>query len=193
MQRILQLKMARAVATALLAVMVIAVSGVSKPQIESGCQHCLWVRINAESWRWACMLAGTGPTKWCSVDPDGSSCIDYGVCAGGHDIILSAPAPTISDSSMNELQAAMAREDFRTATIFQAALQSLEDKFSNAWPKWANVHIALHLHQRNDQTITMLPTVHMEVEGDKVTLTIQDGKRVPREALGRTISVANVQ
>jgi hypothetical protein len=193
MKRIPQLNAARALALALFVAMVMAVSGVSKAQYDLGCEHCHWARVNTNTWRWVCSYTTSETArKWCTVEPDGSSCIDYGICGGSGGINPNSPT-VVSDSSIKELQAALAQEDFRTATIFQVALQSLKDKFGNTWPSWANVHLALYLHQKEDPTITMLPTIRMEVEGDKVTLTIQNGKGVPRDARGKTISVANVR
>jgi hypothetical protein len=193
MKKILQVNAARAITIALLAVMVIAVSGVSQAQFDVGCEACHWARVNTNTWRWVCTYTSNEfARKWCNVDPNGSWCIDYGTCGGSGGGNPNNPT-VISDSSMKEMQAALVQEDLRTATIFQAALQSLQDKFGNAWPSLANVHLALYLHQKEDQTITMLPTVRIEVEGDKVTLTIQNGRGVPREAQGKTISVANVR
>ena len=185
-------------AAALVSVMMVAISGTAAPpkkapppapvqDADSGCQWCVTGRSDDTTWRWFCRITSqTGRPKWCKVEPDGSTCVDYGVCRNGFD---DPPPIDPGQTALKGLESALSKEDFRTSTIFRIALESMRRHFGNAWPTSANVHLALNYHTRPDKAVvTMLPTVHIDTASDKITMTITEGRGVPQTAMGKSIS-----
>ena len=175
-------KLGNIVMLAVVALMAATILTVSIPT--QACDWCIQVKIGT-AYKWGCRIQNnSGYPRWCTSDPSGDSCIDYGTCQGGAPP-PPAESPTVAvNAPTNEtMQVALAQEGMSGA-VFHFAVAALKAKFAGNWPPSANVHLTLQKHTTEGGTEPILANVGMKISNDFVTLTY-----IQPDGTGKTLAI----